>query len=272
MGSSRALALSVVQREQGRRAATSAILIDIKQRDTSMGKGSVTPARSIIRDWLLVALSFSTGVYDAICFLFFGKVFTAFQTGNIVFLGLAFGGIRPPAGPNLVYVVISLGGFIVGGALAMRILRKSRPQTHTEGKDTLWSSRVSVTLAAGLALQIIFLVVWMTTSRSTEMIYIMVATGAMSMGMQMNAIESLQVQGVSTTALTVTVGLLGAVATRSLTLPAARRMIGGIMGVTFGAFLGSLMLSHANLYAPLVPVLVTTLVIAIASRTLIPRR
>jgi uncharacterized membrane protein YoaK (UPF0700 family) len=39
-----------------------------------------------VRDWLLVALSFSSGIYEAIYFLSFGKVFTAFQTGNLVFL------------------------------------------------------------------------------------------------------------------------------------------------------------------------------------------
>ena len=41
------------------------------------------------RDVSLMALSISSGAIDAISFLVLGKVFTAFMTGNIVFLGSA---------------------------------------------------------------------------------------------------------------------------------------------------------------------------------------
>jgi uncharacterized membrane protein YoaK (UPF0700 family) len=40
-----------------------------------------------VRDLLLMALTFSSGAIDAISYLALGKVFTAFMTGNIVFLG-----------------------------------------------------------------------------------------------------------------------------------------------------------------------------------------
>jgi hypothetical protein len=53
-----------------------------------------------VRDWLLVALAFSAGAYEAICFLSFGKVFTGVQTGNLVFLGFIAAGTRPPVGPH----------------------------------------------------------------------------------------------------------------------------------------------------------------------------
>jgi uncharacterized membrane protein YoaK (UPF0700 family) len=82
-----------------------------------------TPARLAIRDRLLVALAFASGIYEVICFLSFGKVFTAFQTGNIVFLGVGLTGTRPPAGPDPVSVVISLLAFGLGAALAVRILK-----------------------------------------------------------------------------------------------------------------------------------------------------
>jgi uncharacterized membrane protein YoaK (UPF0700 family) len=58
------------------------------------------PALLAVRDRLLVALAFSSGIFEAICFLSFGKVFTAFQTGNLVFLGLGVAGTRPPFGPD----------------------------------------------------------------------------------------------------------------------------------------------------------------------------
>jgi uncharacterized membrane protein YoaK (UPF0700 family) len=47
-----------------------------------------------VRDWLLVALAFSAGAYEAICFLSFGKVFTGVQTGNLMFLGFILAGTR----------------------------------------------------------------------------------------------------------------------------------------------------------------------------------
>ena len=89
-----------------------------------------------IRDWLLVALSFSTGIYEAICFLSFGKVFAAFQTGNIVFLGLGVAGTRPPAGANPVTAVISLAAFAAGAALAMPILKAFDGNQETERQKT----------------------------------------------------------------------------------------------------------------------------------------
>ena len=53
-----------------------------------------TPAELALRDWLLAGLSFATGVYEAIVFLTFGKVFTAAQTGNLVLLGIGVAGIE----------------------------------------------------------------------------------------------------------------------------------------------------------------------------------
>jgi uncharacterized membrane protein YoaK (UPF0700 family) len=42
--------------------------------------------------WLLLLLSMTTGLVDAISVLGLGKVFTANMTGNIVFLGFAAAG------------------------------------------------------------------------------------------------------------------------------------------------------------------------------------
>jgi uncharacterized membrane protein YoaK (UPF0700 family) len=65
----------------------------------------------------LAGLSFATGIYEAICFLTFGKVFTATQTGNLVLFGIGVEGTRQPAGPNPVSVVISLAAFAAGAFL-----------------------------------------------------------------------------------------------------------------------------------------------------------
>src|SRR5580692_6049306 len=122
-----------------------------------------TPAELAVRDWLLVGLSFATGIYEAICFLTFGKVFTAAQTGNLVLLGIGVAGTRQPAGLNPVTVVISLAAFAAGATLAMPVLKAFDGDRETEDSDVLqvWPRRVLIALAIALIPQAGFLAVWM---------------------------------------------------------------------------------------------------------------
>jgi uncharacterized membrane protein YoaK (UPF0700 family) len=230
-----------------------------------------TPARLAIRDRLLVALAFASGIYEAICFLSYGKVFTAFQTGNIVFLGVGLAGTRPPAGPNPVSVVISLLAFALGAALAVRIVKAFDGDEEVEDEHVfhVWPRRVSIALVVVLVVQLGFLAVWLTTSPSNAVTYIMLGLNAFGMGLQMNAIRSLHVPGISTTAASATfVSLASGVAGWSLTGPAARRLTGVLVGMALGALVGDWMLTHAHAFAPVLPVLVIATVIAIAATAL----
>src|ERR1700728_1676305 len=125
-----------------------------------------TPAELAIRDWLLVGLSLATGIYEAIVFLTFGKVFTAAQTGNLVLLGIGVAGTKEPAGPNPVTVVISLAAFAVGVALVIPFLKEFRGDRATADNQVFhpWPRRVSIALAIALILQVAFLVVWVTAA------------------------------------------------------------------------------------------------------------
>jgi len=227
-----------------------------------------SPRDLAIRDGLLVALSFSSGIYDAIFFLSFGKVFAAFQTGNLVFLGVGVAGTRPPAGPNPVTVVVSLAAFAAGAALAMWILKAFDGNQEIEDKDVfqVWPRRVSVTLGAGLIVQCGFVAGWLATSTPASLTYLLVALGAVGMGLQMNAARSLHVPGISTTAFTATfISLASGIATWSLTATAALRLTGTLVGLAAGAFLGDWLLYHAHAFAPVVPVIVIAAVISVAS-------
>jgi uncharacterized membrane protein YoaK (UPF0700 family) len=233
-----------------------------------------TPTELAVRDWLLVGLSFATGIYEAICFLTFGKVFTAAQTGNLVLLGIGVAGTHEPAGPNPVTVVISLAGFAVGAALAMPILKAFDGDQETADNKVFhaWPRRVSIALAIALILQVGFLVVWATAATSASLAYILMALSALAMGLQANAIRSLHVPSISTTAFTATfIDLFSGLVTWSLTAYSARRLAASMVGMAAGAFLGDLMLSHAHPYAPVVPAVVTAVVIAIAWVVLKPR-
>jgi uncharacterized membrane protein YoaK (UPF0700 family) len=64
-----------------------------------------------VRDLLLNGLTFSSGAVDAISFLELGKVFTAFMTGNIAFLGLR---VADVGGPGWSAIIAAMTAFAVG--------------------------------------------------------------------------------------------------------------------------------------------------------------
>jgi uncharacterized membrane protein YoaK (UPF0700 family) len=84
---------------------------------------------------LMLALTFSTGVIDAVGYLGLDKVFTGNMTGNVVILGMALVGAEdlPVLGP-----VLALVGFMAGAALGGRVLRRAAPG---------WTNRTTVLLA-----------------------------------------------------------------------------------------------------------------------------
>src|ERR1700738_3053400 len=96
-----------------------------------------------VRDLLLSALTVSSGAVDAISFLALGKVFTAFMTGNIVFLGLRTAGAP---GPSVSALVVSIAAFSAGASLSWRLVQ---PVSALEPAP-VWPRRV--TIAIGLSL------------------------------------------------------------------------------------------------------------------------
>jgi uncharacterized membrane protein YoaK (UPF0700 family) len=69
---------------------------------------------------LMLTLTFSTGIVDAVGYLGLDRVFTANMTGNVVILamGLTGAGHLPVVGP-----VVALVGFVTGAVIAGRALR-----------------------------------------------------------------------------------------------------------------------------------------------------
>src|SRR5260370_27786321 len=93
-----------------------------------------------VRELLLNALTVSSGAIDAISFLALGKVFSAFMTGNIAFLGLRVAGA---GGPGVVAILVSMAAFAVGVYLSTRLVKPS------EGSGK-WTQRVTVALGVSL--------------------------------------------------------------------------------------------------------------------------
>lgn len=84
---------------------------------------------------LMLVLTFSTGVVDAVGFLGLDRVFTGNMTGNVVILGMGLLGAEglPVLGP-----VIALLGFLAGAALGGRVLKRS---------DAAWTPQTTWLLA-----------------------------------------------------------------------------------------------------------------------------
>jgi uncharacterized membrane protein YoaK (UPF0700 family) len=207
------------------------------------------------RDLLLSALTVSSGAVDAISFLALGKVFSAFMTGNVAFLGLRVAGA--PA-PHLGSILSSMVAFVVGVYLSTRIVKR------TEGSCT-WPRRVTIALGVSLIPHAVFVAVWLANNGqpSIDVANVLLGLWGLAMGMQSAAVRRLHVDGVFTTAATATViVLMEDVANWSATA-AERRRLGGVLASLFvGATAGGILLVHAHNVAPVLPFAITLGVVA----------
>jgi uncharacterized membrane protein YoaK (UPF0700 family) len=89
----------------------------------------------------LLALTFVTGVVEAIAFLELGQVFTAMMTGNVLFLGF---GVAGAEGSSALPPIVSLGTFVVGGTVGGLLAAR-------------WPRRRGRELTAGVALEVALL-------------------------------------------------------------------------------------------------------------------
>jgi uncharacterized membrane protein YoaK (UPF0700 family) len=207
-----------------------------------------------LRDLLLVALTVASGAVDAISYFGLGKIFSAFMTGNIVFLGF---GIAKIEGPDVIPVIIALSTFAVGSYLGLRIT------TLGAQEPGLWPRRVTVLLTLVVIAEASFLAMWLATAGHppTEIVYVLLALFSLAMGIQTAAVRSLGVQGVFTTAGTFTLVALAETFAGSRPRAEIPRLVGVLVGLVAGAIGGGLLFLHARSYAPVLPLVITVLVI-----------
>jgi uncharacterized membrane protein YoaK (UPF0700 family) len=211
-----------------------------------------------VRDALLVALTFSTGAVDAISWICLGKVFSAFMTGNLAFLGFRTAGID---GPSVVRAVASIVAFGVGAFVAARIVEPTR---HL---GLMWSRRVTAVLGGVGAAHVAFLALWVVVDGHPSSItgHVLIAMSAFAMGMQTFAIFSLGLRATFTTAATATWALfMGDLAT-SAPRSERQRLAAVLVALFAGAVAGSLLVAHARVLAPALPLAVCSLVVVAAT-------
>jgi uncharacterized membrane protein YoaK (UPF0700 family) len=188
----------------------------------------------------LYCLTFVTGLVDAGSWVAMGHVFTANMTGNIVFLGFAFGGVP---GLSIGRSSSALGFALLGGFLAGKL------------DSLLGAQRRNIWLAAALGIETLFLlgamtVSWYFEARRGQIIsaalYGTIALTALGMGVRNGTVRRLAVPELTTTVLTLTIAALAF--DFSLTPgnnPRWRRRVGSVLMMLSGAFVGVQLLKHS---------------------------
>ena len=117
--------------------------------------GETSTQDETVRDVLLVALTVASGAVDAISYFGLGKIFSAFMTGNIVYLGF---GIAQIEGPGAIPVISALSMFAAGSYLGLRI-------TTLRSKESgPWPPAMTVLLTLVAIAESASLAVWLATT------------------------------------------------------------------------------------------------------------
>ena len=144
---------------------------------------------------MMLVLTFSTGIIDAVGYLGLDRVFTANMTGNVVILGmgLARADNLPVVGP-----LVALLAFMLGAAVGGRVGRRAR---------TGWSGLTTTTFACTGSVMVLmgvatFLVL---PHRDTAWAYTVTGLLSVAMGLQAAAARRLAVADVTTVVVTSTI-------------------------------------------------------------------
>lgn len=196
--------------------------------------------------WLLLLLSVTTGLVDAISVLGLGKVFTANMTGNVVFLGFAASGAP---GFTFAPYVVAIASFMAGAMIAGRVgkhhaglpLRRWLLIAASVEASVLW-------IAAGVAVGFD-----VATQSPGSRVFIIIALTGLAMGFRNATIRQLKVPDLTTTVLTLTItGLAADSAVAGGDNPNWARRLGSVAAIFLGAAIGAWLVTHGGLVAPLI--------------------
>lgn len=194
---------------------------------------------------LLLLLSMTTGLLDAVSVLGLGTVFVANMTGNIVFLG--FSAVGVPGFAPLSYVVAILAflaGAAVAGRTGTRLSGRPRAQWLIVAAvmecALLWAS-------AGLALGFD-----VATAEPRPVLHALIGLTALAMGIRNATVRQLKVPDMTTTVLTLTITGLAADSTLGGGAnPNWGRRIASIVAIFIGAAVGAGLVTTLGLAVPL---------------------
>src|SRR5207249_12110546 len=193
----------------------------------------------------LIALTFTTGLIDAVSYLGLGRVFTANMTGNVGLFGFA--AVCVP-GLSVTRSLIALGGFLVGAALGGRLGTVLASAIRCRWLLTAAVAEAALIFAAALA-SLGFDIASVTP---VSRLYAVIVLTAVAMGLRNATVRRLAVPDLSPTVLTLT--LTGLAADSSFAggdNPRSLRRIFSVVAMFGGAAIGAILLLY-GLALPLV--------------------
>jgi uncharacterized membrane protein YoaK (UPF0700 family) len=202
----------------------------------------------------LLALTFSTGLIDAVSYLGLGRVFTANMTGNIVLLGF---GIAGSGGLPVVAPLVSLGAFLAGAGIG-GVLAGTAGDRHAQHVARALAIETGLILAAAVIAAAIDVRAAAFSGDSV------IALLALAMGVRNATVRRLGVPDLTTTVLTMT--LTGLAADSPVVGGSGKgsvRRIAAVLAMLSGAVAGALLL-EISLVPPLVAAAALALVTALA--------
>lgn len=204
-----------------------------------------SPSSSSPLPGLLLLLSVTTGLIDAVSVLGLGKVFTANMTGNVVFLGFA---AAQAPGFQVAPYLVALSTFFIGALIAGYVGQNlgKRPLRHWLIIAALFEATL-LWIAAAVALGFD-----VPSLQPTQSLFAIIGLTAIAMGFRNATVRQLKVPDLTTTVLTLTV--TGIAADSSLAgggNPNLARRVGAIIAIFVGAAIGAAMVVNMGLAPPL---------------------
>lgn len=186
---------------------------------------------SQVRTYLMLTLTFTTGVNDAVGYLGLDRVFTGNMTGNVIILGMAIAGGDglPVVGPAL-----ALLGFMAGASCGGRFLRDATQS---------WSGRTTIALSVvGMLLLLLGSIMLGLRGIPSHRVGVLVTTTvAAAMGLQAAAARVVAVKDVTTVVVTSTItGLAADSILGTGKGGASTRRAAAVVLLISGAFVGAL--------------------------------
>ena len=192
----------------------------------------------------LFALTFSTGLIDALSFIAIGHVFTANMTGNIVFLAFAVGGAQGLSAARSAASLLSfMGGAVCGGLFNVR---------HSGWTQARLLKHAIAIEAALLLFAACFAVITGSNHEiTTTATYGLIVITAVAMGFRNAVVRKLAVPDMTTTVLTLTVtGFASDSSLAGGTNPRWKTRLASIVTMFAGAATGAMLLRY-GVVAPL---------------------
>jgi uncharacterized membrane protein YoaK (UPF0700 family) len=213
---------------------------------------------------LLLLLTLNAAWIDMLSYLFLGRVFASFMTGNFLFIGL---GVAQGNSGLLIRALVAVLVFLVGVAFGSFCLERA-PQQQS---GTAWHNTLARYLLMEWLLLLVYAIIWQVTSNLSQqggVQMLLLCVAALGMGIQGALVMAFKIPGVVADALTATLITLGQRLAQGISHRGPESQQRGWSSIfltllcliyVVSAFVVAL--TSAFIFTPVVPVIVVTIAI-----------